>query len=117
VANRFHYTDKDGWNAVRAQQTWRFKVSQPKDPSRPAGVYFTDIEPTEANLRVLHKKLRVPKIKQEYIFWFTKTEGLVQLHDGLGRDRHIFFSEVDFDIEPPHQKYQGKTDELKGPFQ
>ena len=117
MANRFHYTDKDGWNAIRAQKTWRFKVSQPKDPSRPAGVYFTDIEPTEANLRVLYKKLRVPKIKQDYIFWFTKTEGLSQLNDGRGRDRHIFFSAVAYEVESDDQGYQGKTDEIKGPFQ
>ncbi len=54
----FHYTDKDGWNAIRSQADWRFKVSKPKDPDRPVGAYFTDLEPSAVNLRVLYKKIR-----------------------------------------------------------
>jgi hypothetical protein len=55
MLNIFHYTDRDGWNAIRSQSVWRFKASQPNDPDRPAGCYFTDIPPTPANLRTLHK--------------------------------------------------------------
>ena len=57
----FHYTDKAGWNAIRSQVTWLFKISQPRDPDRPKGAYFTDIEPSAENLRVLYKKIRVPR--------------------------------------------------------
>ena len=70
----FHYTDRAGWNAIRAQVDWKFKASSPKDPERPSGAYFTNIEPTEANLRTLYKRIRVPKSKQEYIFWFLGAE-------------------------------------------
>ena len=49
----FHYTDKEGWNGIRSQKTWRFEAKQPKDPDRPVGAYFTDIEPTKENLRTL----------------------------------------------------------------
>ena len=43
-------------------------------------------------------------------------EGLIQLNHGCGRDLHIFFSAVDYEVEPDDQNYQGKTEELKGPF-
>ena len=32
MLNIFHFTDKNGWNAMRAQKVWCFKASQPKDP-------------------------------------------------------------------------------------
>jgi hypothetical protein len=112
VLNIFHYTDKDGWNAVRAQKAWRFEASQPKDPDRPVGAYFTDIEPSEENLRTLHKRIRVPKIKQEYVFWFVETEGLTQLFGGRGRDKRIYFSPVDYEVVEDRQKYADKTESL-----
>jgi hypothetical protein len=109
MSNIFHYSDKQGWNAIRSQQVWRFIVSQPPDADRPAGAYFTDIEPSASNLRVLHKKLRIPKIKQEYVFWFVGTDGLTQLHEGRGRDRRIFFSPIDYDVEESRQRFEGRA--------
>ena len=105
----FHYTDKPGWNAIRSQVTWRFNASQPKDPDRPVGAYFTDIEPSKENLRVLHKKIRVPKAKQEYVFWFDGLDGLTQLNGGTGRDRRIFFSPADYLVAKQRQRYEGDT--------
>jgi hypothetical protein len=100
-----HYTDKDGWNAIRSQQSWRFMTFKPKDPNRPTGAYFTDIEPSAANLRVLYKKIRVPREKQECAFWFDGDEGLTQLNDGTGRDKRIFFSPVDYLVSVERQRY------------
>ena len=114
--NIFQYTDKDGWNAIRSQPRWRFKANQPKDPDRPKGAYFTDIEPTEANLRTLYKRLRVPKAKQEYVFWFVGTDGLTQLNDGRGRDKRIFFSPVDNEVAEQRQKYADLTEPLSEKF-
>lgn len=108
----FHYTDKDAWNSIRSQSTWSFKASQPKDPSRPLGAYFTDIEPSLANLRTLYKRIRVPKAKQEYIFWFIGTGGLRQLNNGLGRDRRIYFSPVDYLVTPDRQKIADARDQF-----
>jgi hypothetical protein len=105
------------WNAIRSQPTWRFKANQPKDPDRPKGVYFTDIEPTEGNLRTLHKRLRIPKVKREYVFWFIGIEGLTQLDCGRGRDKRIFFSAVDYEVPEPRQKYAGPTEPLSEEFQ
>src|SRR5688572_18360169 len=93
MASTFHYTDKDGWNGVRSQPVWRFVASQPKDPSRPFGAYFTDIEPSEQNLKTLFKRIRVPKAKQAYVFWFLGRDGLRQWNDGRGRDKRIYYSE------------------------
>jgi hypothetical protein len=109
VINVFHYTDKPGWNAIRAQLVWQFKVSQPRAPDRPRGAYFTNIEPTETNLRTLFKRIRVPKLKQDYVFWFVGTDGLVQLNSGLGRDKWVFFSRIDYDVAEDRQKYGDAT--------
>jgi hypothetical protein len=114
--NLFHYTDVDGWNGIRSQPVWRFKASKPKDPARPVGAYFTDIEPTATNLRTLHKKIRVPKVKQAYVFWFLGTDGLSQLNGGRGRDRRIFFSPVDYNVMKDRQRRECPTDELLETF-
>jgi hypothetical protein len=105
----FHYTDKKGFDVIRSQPRWKFKASQPRSPDRPFGVYFTTLEPTEANLRVLHKKLRVPKTKQEYVFHFIGTAGLGQLNEGRGRDRYILFSPQDYEVDRDRQRFMGPT--------
>ncbi len=117
MTDTFHYTDKQGWNAIRSQKEWTFKASQPNDRERPVGAYFTDIEPTEANLRTLHKRIRIPKVKQEYVFWFEGREGLTQLFDGRGRDKRIFFSSVDYCVTEARQRHGDKTRDLLGEFQ
>jgi hypothetical protein len=117
MSNTFHYTDTDGWNAIRSQPVWRFAVSQPRDPNRPVGAYFTDIEPTEQNLRTLFKHIRVPKVKQEFVFWFLGREGLIQLFNGRGRDLRIFFSPVDYFVAEDRQQYGDVTRDLLEAFQ
>jgi hypothetical protein len=112
----FHYTDKAGWNAVRSRVVWLFKISQPKDPDRPKGAYFTDIEPSPENLRVLYKKIRVPREKQDYVFQFSGADGLTQLSNGTGRDKRIFFSAVDYPVTKDRQEYEGATQPLSEKF-
>jgi hypothetical protein len=116
MANVFHYTNKDGWNAIRSQRTWRFLASQPEARDRPVGAYFTDIEPSSVNLRTLHKKIRVPKAKRQYVFWFVGTDGLRQLNEGRGRDRRIFFSPVDYEVVPERQRFEGVTETIVEAF-
>jgi hypothetical protein len=113
----FHYTDKDGWNAIRSQIDWQFKVSQPKDPDRPVGAYFTDLEPSAVNLRVLFKKIRVPREKQKYVFWFDGEGELTQLNKGTGRDKHIFFSPVEYIVVKNRQNYSGQTEDIAEDFE
>lgn len=112
----FHYTDKSGWNAIRSQIDWLFKANQPSAPDRPKGAYFTDIEPSDQNFRVLYKKLRVPREKQEYVFQFTGTDGLTQLNNGTGRDKRIFFSAIDYEVAANRQQYNGETSRLSKEF-
>lgn len=115
--NVFHYTDKAGWNAIRSQVVWRFLALQPLAAERPVGAYFTIIEPTAENLRTLHKRLRVPRIKQEYVFWFKGDVGLQQLNEGRGRDRWILFSPVDYRVEETRQQKGDATNLVTGDFQ
>ena len=112
----FHYTDRAGWNAIRSQKIWQFKAAQPRAPERPVGAYFTDIEPTAANLRTLYKRIRVPKVKQEFVFWFSGREGLQQWNNGRGRDRRIFYSPVDYNVEEDRQRQSGRTDSVQEEF-
>jgi hypothetical protein len=106
----FHYTDKEGWNAIRSQRIWLFRVSQPWDPKRPKRVYFTDIEPSPEHLRVLYKKVRVPREKQEYVFQFKGADGLTQLNGGIGRDKRIYFSPVNYEVVETRQLYAEVTE-------
>lgn len=117
MSNCFHYTDTQGWNGIRSQKEWVFKVSQPKSVERPAGAYFTDIDPTEENLRTLYKRIRVPKTKQEFVFWFVERDGLIQLFKGRGRDKRIFFSPVDYEVVEERQRHGHKTEDLIEAFQ
>jgi hypothetical protein len=106
----FHYTDRDGWNGIRAQKVWLFMATQPKDPDRPVGAYFTDIPPTEENLRTLHKRIRVPRVKQQYLFWFEGAQGLVRHNHSRGRDKRIYYSPGDYAVAEERQRGQGETE-------
>jgi hypothetical protein len=68
------------------------------------------------NLRTLYKRIRVPKLKQQYVFWFVGADGLTQLNEGRGRDRRIYFSPVDYDVVPERQKYGAATAQLSEAF-
>jgi hypothetical protein len=113
----FHYTDKDGWNGIRAQKAWCFEAKKPKDPARPFGAYFTDIPPTAENLRTLHKKIRVPKVKQEFCFWFLETTGLKQHNGGRGRDKRIYYSPTDYEVAEDRQVAEGPVGEIREQYE
>lgn len=53
----YHYTDRDGYNAIVSQPIWRFVASQPPG-DHPFGAYFTDLPPTTKNLA---NRLRIPR--------------------------------------------------------
>lgn len=114
MASLFHYTDRDGWNAIRAQVAWLFRALQPPSPERPVGAYFTDIRPSKASLRSLAIDLGIPKSKFEYVFEFTDLGDMVQLNDGRGRDQWIFLSDSDYQVTPERQLYSGLTSEYLG---
>lgn len=63
----FHFTDRQGYNGIRAEVDWCFKASPPPPPDHPRGAYFTTLSPRTANLA---KRLRIPREKLEYVFAF-----------------------------------------------
>lgn len=98
-----HYTDQDGYNAIKAQPTWRFKASQPPG-IHPYRVYFTTLEPDHPKLA---KKLRVPKEKLEYVFRFVDAGDLMPLPGGRGQ--YVFYSPTDYEVDASRQTYAGKA--------
>lgn len=99
----FHYTDRDGYNAIVSQPTWRFKAAQPPG-DHPFGAYFTDLPPTTPNLA---KRLGVPRRKLAYDFEFVDAGDLTPLPGKRGD--HIFYSPGDYDVVRERQIGHGAT--------
>lgn len=101
---RFHYTDKVGFNSIRAAATWRFRASKPPG-EHPVGAYFTDYDESTP---LLAQKLRIPRSKLSYVFGFRDVGDLVALPGARGQ--HIFYSPVDYTVEEARQERHGATD-------
>ena len=104
----FHYTNKNGFNAVRSQRTWLFKASQPPG-DHPEGTYFTTLPPGTINLgkRIF---VRGCRDKLEFVFHFSGDDGLEPLPGDRGK--WIFYSARDYPVEPNRQLDHGVTDQL-----
>ena len=109
----FHYTDKKGHDGIQGEP-WRFQVHQPRAKERPLGAYFTNLAPTAENLRVLHKKIRVPKKKRAYVFCFNGTSGLGHLNEARGRDQYILYSQTEYTVENERKEQFGLTEQIAG---
>jgi hypothetical protein len=102
-----HYTDRTGYNGIRAAPDWRFKASQPPDPAgHPFGAYFTTLPPDTRNLAI---RLRIPRAKTEYVFSFLDANDLTPI-DG-DRGEFIFYSPMDYFVARERQTYHGKRDD------
>lgn len=75
-----HFTDRAGFNGIRAKPIWVFLASQPPG-EHPFGAYFTTLGPATRNLA---QRLRIPRTKLTFIFEFTGTVGLEPLEGGRG---------------------------------
>ncbi|KAA1259538.1 hypothetical protein LF1_20720 [Rubripirellula obstinata] len=100
-----HYTDQDGWNAIRSQVDWMFRAQQPPS-DHPSGAYFTTLPPDTTNLA---KKLRIPRRKIEFVFCFSRTDELSQIAGGRGD--FIWYSPNDYEVKKEQQNDHGKSDE------
>lgn len=98
-----HYTDKDGYDSIRSQPTWRFKAPQPPG-DHPFGAYFTTLTPDTKNLA---KRLGVPRRKLAYRFEFTDVGDLTPLPGDRGE--YIFYSATDYDVLEDRQQFCGET--------
>jgi hypothetical protein len=102
-----HFTDRKGYNGIRATSDWRFKASQPPNPaSHPLGAYFTTLPPDTKNLTI---RLRIPRAKTEFLFSFADAGDLAPL-DG-DRGEFIFYSSVDYVVVQDRQVFHGRSDD------
>jgi hypothetical protein len=102
----FHYTDGDGFDAIRSQPIWVFKAAQPPG-DHPRGAYFTTLKPDVPNLA---KRLRVPKDKIGFVFCFTDASDLKPLEGARGA--FIFYSPGDYSVDQSRQVDQGPFKEV-----
>lgn len=103
----YHYTDRDGYNAIVAQPVWQFLAAQPPgDPAdHPFGAYFTDYPPGTKNLA---RRLGIPRRKLEWGFVIGGGADLLALPNVRGE--HIFYSPVDYLVpRGPRQVNHGST--------
>lgn len=102
----FHYTDDDGFKAIRAHPLWVFRATQPPG-DHPRGAYFTTLRPDAANLS---KRLRIPKAKITFVFYFSDGSDLKPLQGGRGA--FIFYSPDDYSVEKSRQLDHGTSQEV-----
>ena len=108
MTSTFHFTDKSGYNAIRATTDWRFKASQPPPETHPFGAYFTTLPPDTPKLA---KKLLIARSKIECVFSFEDAGDLTALRGGRGQ--FIFFSETDYIVEAKRQRFSGEAEAWK----
>lgn len=99
----YHYTDTSGYNAIRAEVTWRFLAQKPPG-DHPIGAYFTNLHPDTPKLA---KRLRIPRSKLAFEFSFADVGDLQPL-DG-GRGEYILYSPVDYEVPEDRQIESGST--------
>lgn len=98
-----HFTDRKGWNGIRAASPWCFRAHRQRG-GRPTGAYFTTLFPTDANF---YSVTRVPVAKRNYRLTFVDVGDLRKRRGPLGR--YVFYSRTDYFVEKPRQQYEGST--------
>ncbi len=104
----FHYTDKRGYDTIRAGGEWVFRASR-SPGNHPHGAYFTD---WGDHTPLLAKKLRIPRRKTAFFFCFLDWGDLIPLKGGRGL--HIFYSKADYHIGEDRQVRHGQRKEQEG---
>jgi hypothetical protein len=97
-----HYTNKKGYNGIRAVPTWCFKAARQRRADKPFGAYFTTLLPSAPNFV---RRVRLPRAKREYRFSFVDVGDLTPLPGPGGR--YVFYSPADYRVGPPRQQYSG----------
>jgi hypothetical protein len=96
-----HFTDRRGYNAIRAASRWRFRAHRQRG-GQPFGGYFTTLEPSAPNF---FRKVRLPVKKQRFVFRFVNVGDLLPFPGQRGR--YIFYPPTDYFVPPPRQLYAG----------
>ena len=103
-----HFTNKKGYDAIRATPDWCFRASQPVPPDHAFGAYFTTLGPDTPNLAY---RIRVPRDKIEYMFAFESADDLIPLRGWRGAA--IFFSRTDYTVTRNRQFHHGRRENQK----
>jgi len=100
-----HFTNKRGYNAIRAASPWHFRAAKPPGDHE-FGAYFTTLAPETPYLAL---RLGIPKTKTEFLFSFIDRGDLRPMDNDRGD--FIFYSSHDYDVEENRQRYNGRSDE------
>jgi|SRR5215469_10379396 len=96
-----HFTDGQGYNAIRAASPWRFRARRQRG-GQPFGAYFTTLELDAPNF---FQKVRVPVKKRRFVFRFVDVGDLLPYPGPRGR--YVSYSPQDYLVEKPRQQYDG----------
>jgi hypothetical protein len=102
----YHYTDRAGYNSIRAEVDWCFRAYEPPphDRDHPKGAYFTTLGP---DAKGLARRLRLPTRKLEFVFVFEDVGDLTSLRGDRGR--WIYHSTADYVVIKSRQIDLGET--------
>ena len=95
----YHYTDKESYDLIRSQPTWKFRASHPPG-EHPLGAYFTTKPP---ETRGLARSLRLPRRKLAYVFAFSGADDLTPLPGGRGE--FVSYFPGDYDVPKERQLF------------
>jgi hypothetical protein len=98
-----HFTDRKGYNAIRAVSPWRFRARRQRG-GQPFGAYFTTLELSDPNFFL---RVRIPVKKRKFVFRFADVGDLARLPGPRGW--FVFFSPTDYFVAKPRQQYQVPT--------
>lgn len=109
IVDFFHYTNDEGYKAIKSQPIWIFKASKPPG-DHPVGAYFTSLPPGTKNLA---KRLFVRGCAEKVKFVFSFGGGhQLQPLDG-GRGAFIYYSQSDYHVDKARQGPHGPTAEVE----
>jgi hypothetical protein len=104
----YHYTDRAGYNSIRAGVTWRFTAGQPTPRGHPVGAYFTTLGPETSRAKL--SMIFVPDRKREFVFVFEDFGDLIPLRGGRGQ--YVVYSPEDYPVDRMRQLDHGAREEV-----
>src|SRR4051794_23456161 len=103
----FHYTDRNGYNGIRANPVWFFRASKQRAAHLPFGAFFTTLELNKPTAALFFARTRIPREKRGFVFQFSDAGDLIPL-DG-DRGRFVLYSRIDYSVAVDRQEHSGAT--------
>ena len=98
-----HFTNRIGYNAIRAASPWRFRA-RPQRAAQPFGAYFTTLGLDDPNFFL---RVRIPVRKRRFVFQFVDVGDLRPFPGPRGR--FVLYSPADYFVSSPRQLYAGRV--------